>query len=475
MARETTIDDTKALARAAGEFIARPALTWSAQELRDLYGARPPSVWNDPVLVLRDIFRVFWTEALAETRTILASDADSRDRLASVFEYLHKKLTADDDPWGQCILRECRRYDRDKIATCFMIPEVEDFLAELRAFIGQHQEAGVFMPINGDSLLEMLLSIVDGLAFASLINSDFGYSSRITSADVATVTRVLVSGLLVSPLHQSRLYYDAVAQDYDELYTDGVSQAENSIVAKDLSPLCRGKSVLDLGCGSGLGYELLLDGCGANFEYVGVDISSEMIGAARKRWSAVDNARFEVMDAADLSYFGPDSFDTAISLFGSFSHVIERQQAISELSRVLRPGGSVLLMLYSRFSLRNTWLNLRRGRLSHYESMHPYEIRKTSGSIFADAWFYDQRAIRQLFSGFSDLTIIGLNAALELPALGAFFESPRRRSHAQRYLESESHILRRAPMLCHSMIVTARKPDEGNAASHTERAAVVGA
>jgi ubiquinone/menaquinone biosynthesis C-methylase UbiE len=340
-----------------------------------------------------------------------------------------------------------------------MIPEVEDFLAELRGFIRHHQDAGVFMPINGDSLLEMLLSVVDGLAFARLINADFGYSSRISGDDVAAITRLLVSGLLVSPLHQSRLYYDAVAQDYDDLYTDGISQAENALVVRELRQMCAGKRVLDLGCGSGLGYELLLEACGSAFEYVGVDISSQMVEAARKRWPAVENAAFEVMDAADLSYFPADSFDCVISLFGSFSHVVERDQAVSELQRVLRAGGQMLLMLYSRFSLRNTWLNLRRLRLTHYDSMHPYEIRKTSGSIFADAWFYDRRTIRRVFDRFEDLDVRGLNALLELPLFAAPFESERRKAQAMRYLEVESAALRRMPNLCHSLLVTGTKSD----------------
>jgi ubiquinone/menaquinone biosynthesis C-methylase UbiE len=339
-----------------------------------------------------------------------------------------------------------------------MIPEVEDFLAELRGFIRRHQDAGVFMPIHGDSLLEVLLSVIDGLAFASMVNADFGYSSRVTVDDVAAVTRLLVSGLLVSPLHQSRLYYDAVAQDYDDLYTDGISQAENAFIATRLAAMCKGKRVLDLGCGSGLGYELLLTACGGTFDYVGVDISSEMVQAAKKRWPSVTNAQFHVLDAADLSFFGAESFDCVISLFGSFSHVIERDQAVGELQRILVPGGTLLLMLYSRFSLRNTWLNVRHGVIRHYERMHPYEIRKTSGSIFADAWFYDRRAIGRVFREFDDLDVQGMNALLELPLFAALFEPQKRKERALRYLSFESRRLRRVPNLCHSLIVSATRP-----------------
>lgn len=441
-------------------FATRPMSTWNTASLLELGGAEIayPDRWHEPTLVLRDIFRVFWADALAQTRVILVEeDVDSRDRLAAVFALLHSRLTDESRPWGRCILLECRRYERDKIATCFMIPEFEDFLAELRTFVRRHQDAGIFMPINGDSLLEVLLSVVDGLAFASLIDTDFGYSSTINVEDVAAVTRLLVSGLLVSPLHQSRLYYDAVAQEYDDLYNDGISQAENGLVAARLKEICQGKRVLDLGCGSGLGYELLLDGCGSDFEYFGVDISSQMVRAARKRWPSVTNAQFHVMDAADLSYFGAEEFDCVISLFGSFSHVIDRDRAVSELRRVLVPGGELFLMLYSRFSLRNSWLNGRSATLKHYESLHPYEIRKTSGTIFADAWFYDRRAVNRVFQSFENVDIRGLNCLLELPLFAAPFESPRRTERAARYLRHESRLLCRVPNLCHSLLVSAQK------------------
>ena len=45
--------------------------------------------------------------------------------------------------------------------------------------------------------------------------------------------------------------------------------------------------------------------------------------------------------------------DVVLSLFGSFSHALNLTAAIAEFQRVLRPGGRFLVMVYSRFSLRN--------------------------------------------------------------------------------------------------------------------------
>ena len=103
--------------------------------------------------------------------------------------------------------------------------------------------------------------------------------------------------------------------------------------------------VLDLGCGTGtLTLEiarLLTARCG---QVVGIDAAPRMIEVARKKAGIIRNVRFDVVAAEALPY--PDqSFDHVLSTF--FFHHIDMElklRAIDEAFRVLRPGGSLIIV-----------------------------------------------------------------------------------------------------------------------------------
>jgi ubiquinone/menaquinone biosynthesis C-methylase UbiE len=271
----------------------------------------------------------------------------------------------------------------------------------------------------------------------------------------------LVSSLTIPANHSSKLYYDAVGESYDDLYTDGISLAENSFVGDLLiEVVAPGAAVLDLGCGSGLGYELLSakNRLGPYFSYYGVDISIGMINEARKKFTFMENARFDVMNMEDLAYFKNESFDSVISLFGSFSHAIQNDQAVREIQRILRPGGTFFIMTYSRKSLRNLLKCARSMSLTPISNLHDYEIRKTSGSIFAEARFYTPRSLTSLFSSFQNLRVRGLNAMLELPLIHSLYRAPDRWTRAKTSLRREMRFLSSFPGLAHSLIITGRRP-----------------
>jgi ubiquinone/menaquinone biosynthesis C-methylase UbiE len=94
-----------------------------------------------------------------------------------------------------------------------------------------------------------------------------------------------------------------------------------------------GKDVVELGCGSGLGAELI-----ARLKprsYVGLDLMPEQIALAEKR--DIPGARFLVGDASAVDL--PDACADVVVVFGILHHVERWREAVAECRRLLRPGG----------------------------------------------------------------------------------------------------------------------------------------
>ena len=96
--------------------------------------------------------------------------------------------------------------------------------------------------------------------------------------------------------------------------------------------------VLDFGCGSGRWADKL---SGFGDDYVGVDISDEMVEICRSRYPG---KRFETMDQMSIPC-PSDYFDLAFSIAVIHHNSIEDQDSLFlELARVLKPGGMLFLL-----------------------------------------------------------------------------------------------------------------------------------
>lgn len=124
-----------------------------------------------------------------------------------------------------------------------------------------------------------------------------------------------------------------------------------SLLARHGLPSLAGRRVLDVGCGGG---ELLrfLTTLGARpGDLYGVDLLPERIAAARE---LLPEARFGVGNAERLE-FTTGSFDL-VTLFTVFSSVLDDRMSTNlarEVTRVLRPGGQVLVYEFRVPSLTN--------------------------------------------------------------------------------------------------------------------------
>ncbi len=99
-----------------------------------------------------------------------------------------------------------------------------------------------------------------------------------------------------------------------------------------------GLKVLEIGCGRGIGTEIIFERFGAG-EVDSFDLDPKMIDLAQKRLAKFPPERLrlyvgdaEKIDAADATY-------DAVFDFGIIHHIPIWQKAVVEVARVLKPGG----------------------------------------------------------------------------------------------------------------------------------------
>ena len=132
-----------------------------------------------------------------------------------------------------------------------------------------------------------------------------------------------------------------------------------SIFTKELEVLAKrwqkGK-LLNLGCAHGPDFLPFKQ----SFELYGVDFSSEMIKYAQKYAQKFNfEVKLDVADVRQLPY--PDeTFEQAISI-ATYHHIkgeTERQKALDELKRVLKPGSEAFITVWNYYQFR-FWLKPR--------------------------------------------------------------------------------------------------------------------
>lgn len=98
--------------------------------------------------------------------------------------------------------------------------------------------------------------------------------------------------------------------------------------------LASGMNTLDLGCGSGVLGPYLRPLVGPEAELHAVDVSAEMI-----RMAEVKKVYTRCIHASAMSLPLPDASLDAVVCFAAFPHFSDKAAALSEIYRVLKPGG----------------------------------------------------------------------------------------------------------------------------------------
>ncbi len=96
--------------------------------------------------------------------------------------------------------------------------------------------------------------------------------------------------------------------------------------------------VLEVACGTGIGLGMLADAAG---NAIGCDIDTDNVRIASGTWAGDSRIQVASGDAANLMY--PDGAFSAVICFEALYYFPDLSRCLSEMVRVLRPGGKIVL------------------------------------------------------------------------------------------------------------------------------------
>lgn len=131
--------------------------------------------------------------------------------------------------------------------------------------------------------------------------------------------------------------YRRAAPGYDRHMWFARGTHREAVEQLDLQP---GQTVLDVACGTGLNFEQVEAGIGEDGRLVGIDLSPEMLAAARARVAAAGWKSVALIEAAAEDARLPHPVD---ALLFSFAHdVLRSPAALDNLLAAARPGARVV-------------------------------------------------------------------------------------------------------------------------------------
>lgn len=141
---------------------------------------------------------------------------------------------------------------------------------------------------------------------------------------------------------ENRAMFDRIAQHYDpanRVLSFGMDRGWRRKAVKQLNPFSGGH-YLDIGTGTGdLVFEILDQAVGAKVD--GIDPSKQMLEIARNK-SESNAVSFFDADATNLPMEN-ETYDGIVSGF-CFRNIEHRQKALEEMLRVLKPGGTLVIL-----------------------------------------------------------------------------------------------------------------------------------
>lgn len=147
-------------------------------------------------------------------------------------------------------------------------------------------------------------------------------------------------------------------------------KAEKIAFLKFLKLIKKRGKIVDIGGGFGRYAPI----CVPNFkEYVIAEPSKELLEMAKKKWQKFSNIKYVNAFAQDLP-FKENEFDAAIFI-RVIHHIEKPEEVIREISRILKPGGFLVIEVANKIHFLNRIRALLRGDFNFKKDLRPIKIK----------------------------------------------------------------------------------------------------
>jgi len=135
-------------------------------------------------------------------------------------------------------------------------------------------------------------------------------------------------------------FFNQMAEGWDErFYTPEMAERLPQLVS--LFQLQKGAKILDVGAGTGGIVPYLLEAIGPGGSLWAIDYAEEMVKIGRMKFQKESRVVFELASVENLPY--KDQFFDHVVCFGAFPHFEDKKEALEEMERVLKTGGTLMI------------------------------------------------------------------------------------------------------------------------------------
>jgi ubiquinone/menaquinone biosynthesis C-methylase UbiE len=142
---------------------------------------------------------------------------------------------------------------------------------------------------------------------------------------------------------QNAAFVGSIPENYDR-YLGPVLFEPYALDLASRLEVSEGASLLELACGTGIVTRHLRDRLGPTEKLVATDLNEAMLTYAARKFEPENGIEWKQADAVELP-FEDQSFDAVVCQFG-LMFVPDKEKAIGETYRVLKPGGTFLFNVW---------------------------------------------------------------------------------------------------------------------------------